>query len=626
MKISDFSHFSKRSHSEACPEHEDTASSLASSLLCALVIAAFSGAALSCAPDAPAPFGALPSKAQVEWQKMETNMFVHFGPNTFTSAEWGDGTESADIFAPSDLDCRQWARTAKAAGMKGIIITAKHHDGFCLWPNPESMHTVAYSSWRDGKGDVLKELSEACREYGLKFGVYISPWDRNDPHYGTDEYNDIFRKTLESALGNYGDVFEQWFDGACGEGPSGKRQVYDWDLFNSTVYKKQPSAVIFSDVGPGCRWVGNEYGSAGRTCWGTMNTEGRAPGSHIDLEVLNSGEAGGGKWVAPETDVSIRPGWFWRESENGKVKSLHDIMKIYYESVGRNSLLLLNVPADTRGHIHETDSVRLMEFRAAVDEIFAVDLAEGASVEASDERGCRFSAGNILDDDYDSYWTTADDVLTPSVTLAFDTPRVFNRVMIQEYIPLGQRVTDFIVEAMDTDGNWNMIARETTIGYKRILLIPETEAVALRINISGSFACPALNKVALYLDRISGVTPDAPLWAGDAPCEDNAEILAASEEKVLDLGGKTKASGFFYVPADKGRNGCVITYDLETSIDGHEWTKIFSDKMFDNIVNNPIRQEVRFASPVELRYIRMRPLRTSIPETYAVSDFGILAE
>ncbi len=605
-------------------------------------------AAVSCAPGAPEPYGALPSEAQVEWQKMETNMFVHFGPNTFTSAEWGDGTESADVFAPSDLDCRQWAATAKAAGMKGIIITAKHHDGFCLWPNPVCAHTVAQSSWMDGKGDVLRELALACREYGLKFGIYISPWDRNDPHYGTDEYNDVFRQTLESALGNYGEVFEQWFDGACGEGPNGKRQVYDWDLFNSTVFKMQPHAVIFSDVGPGCRWVGNEYGSAGRTCWGTMNIGDGTPGSHISQEQLNSGEMDGTHWVAAETDVSIRPGWFWRESENSRVKSLQHLMKIYYESVGRNSLLLLNVPADTRGHIHEIDSVRLMEMRAALDEVFSVDLADGASVEASHVRGHgrRFAAENLLDADYDSYWTVDDDVLTPSFTLSFDTPRVFNRIMLQEYIPLGQRVTGFSAEALGTDGKWREIALETTIGYKRIVLIPETEAEALRINITGALACPVLNRVALYLDRVSGVAPDEPLFHAGSSCagssSDNggvvtedevleigcptAEIIASSKAKVLDLGGIRTASGFFYAPADKGKDGCVITYDLDISTDGNTWTPVFRDKMFDNIVNNPILQEVRFPSLLELRYIRMTPLRTSSTDTYAVSAFGILAE
>ena len=581
----------------------------------------------SCSVRPPAPYGALPSDAQLKWQKMETNMFIHFGPNTFTSAEWGDGTESADVFAPSDLDCRQWASTAKAAGMKGIIITAKHHDGFCLWPNPVSGHTVAQSSWRDGKGDVLKELSEACREYGLEFGVYVSPWDRNDPHYGTDAYNDVFRRTLEDVLGRYGEVFEQWFDGACGEGPNGKVQVYDWNLFNNTVYKMQPDAVIFSDIGPGCRWVGNEYGSAGSTCWGTINVSWLSQGGNIDRGILNSGEMNGEKWVPAETDVSIRPGWFWRESENSRLKSLGDLMKIYYESVGRNSLLLLNVPPDTRGHIYEADSLRLMAFRAALDYVLSVDYAEGAMISASDVRGDSemFSPANLLDEDYDSYWAVDDGIMTPYVTLEFDSPRTFNRVMLQEYIPLGQRVYSFTVEAMSEDGQWTEIARETTIGYKRIVLVPQTTAVALRVNITGSLACPVLNRLALYQDNISGLGPEGPVAGKDCFIPEEY-IVPVSEAKVLDLGEVREADGFFYTPADLGQGGCVITYNLEVSLDGNDWTAVFKDRMFDNIVNNPVRQDVRFTSPVKMRYMRMTPVRTSDPDTYGISGFGILTD
>ena len=581
----------------------------------------------SCSVRPPAPYGALPSDAQLKWQKMETNMFIHFGPNTFTSAEWGDGTESADVFAPSDLDCRQWASTAKAAGMKGIIITAKHHDGFCLWPNPVSGHTVAQSSWRDGKGDVLKELSEACREYGLEFGVYVSPWDRNDPHYGTDEFNDVFRRTLEDVLGRYGEVFEQWFDGACGEGPNGKVQVYDWNLFNNTVYKMQPDAVIFSDIGPGCRWVGNEYGSAGSTCWGTINVSWLSQGGNIDRGILNSGEMNGEKWVPAETDVSIRPGWFWRESENSRLKSLGNLMKIYYESVGRNSLLLLNVPPDTRGHIYEADSLRLMAFRAALDYVLSVNYAEGAMISASDVRGDSemFSPANLLDEDYDSYWAVDDGIMTPYVTLEFDSPRTFNRVMLQEYIPLGQRVYSFTVEAMSEDGQWTEIARETTIGYKRIVLVPQTTAVALRVNITGSLACPVLNRLALYQDNISGLGPEGPVAGKDCFIPEEY-IVPVSEAKVLDLGEVREADGFFYTPADLGQGGCVITYNLEVSLDGNDWTAVFKDRMFDNIVNNPVRQDVRFTSPVKMRYMRMTPVRTSDPDTYGISGFGILTD
>ncbi|HYH55693.1 MAG TPA: alpha-L-fucosidase, partial [Anseongella sp.] len=240
----------------------------------------------------------IPSPQQTEWQQLEYYMFIHFGPNTFTDVEWGHGNEDPKVFNPSALDARQWARIARQAGMKGIIITAKHHDGFCLWPSKFSTHTVRESSWKNGRGDVLKELSEACREYGLKMGVYLSPWDRNHPSYGTAEYNKVFTGMLSEVLTGYGELFEVWFDGANGEGPNGKTQVYEWELFNGTVYRHQPDAIIFSDVGPGCRWIGNENGIAGETNWSTLNTEGFEPGAKApDTKILNQGEPDGKQWV-----------------------------------------------------------------------------------------------------------------------------------------------------------------------------------------------------------------------------------------------------------------------------------------------------------------------------------------
>lgn len=452
-----------------------------------------------CGQKAPAPYGVTPTPQQVAWQKMETNMFVHFGPNTFTSAEWGDGTEAEDIFNPTDLNCLQWAQTASQAGFGGIVITAKHHDGFCLWPSPESTHTVAASTWRDGKGDVLKDLSEACKTAGIKFGVYISPWDRNDARYGTPEYNTVFVNTLNSVLGGtYGPIYEQWFDGANGEGPDGRKQVYDWPLFNGTVYENQPDAIIFSDCGPGCRWVGNESGVAGRTSWSTMNVEGYEPGQRIPA--LTEGVKNGPAWIPSETDVSIRKGWFWKESENETVKSLNKLLQIWYESVGRNSLLLLNVPPDTRGHLHEIDSTRLMEFRAALDEI-QVNVATGAKAKASTTRGRNFRASALLDKNYDTYWAARDGESCASIEINLPEARSFNRVMIQEYIPLGQRVESFTIEVPDGDG-WKTVAEETTIGYKRIALIPQTKSDRIRINITSALACPALNNIELYQDNI----------------------------------------------------------------------------------------------------------------------------
>ena len=433
---------------------------------------------------------------------MEMNMFVHFGPNTFTGLEWGTGEEPEDIFNPTDLNCMQWVETAEKAGFKGIILTAKHHDGFCLWPNPASQHTVRECSWRNGQGDVLKELSDACAERGLKFGIYISPWDRHDPHYGTSAYNNVFLQTLESALTGYGPIFEQWFDGACGEGPNGKKQEYNWPAFFSKVTQLQPDAIMFSNIGPGCRWVGNEEGHAGETCWSMMTIDGYSPSHSPEIEILNTGEQNGHSWVPAETDISLHNGWFYREGE--EPKSLGQLLDIYYNSVGRNSLLLLNVPPDTRGHIAYKDSLRLMEFRNALDSIFAHNLAHKGTIQADHTRGFgqKFAAGNMLRNTYHSYWAPRDQDTTAVITISFPEKQCFNRIVLQEYIPLGQRIRDFDVDIKDNDGTWQTIAHGTTIGYKRILCTKEITTEQVRIRINKSMACPVLNGIGLFLDDI----------------------------------------------------------------------------------------------------------------------------
>ena len=451
--------------------------------------------------DAPEPYGAIPSKDQIEWQKMEYYMFIHFGPNTFTNVEWGDGKEDPKVFNPTNLNCRQWAATAKAAGMKAIIITAKHHDGFCLWPSNYSTHTVRESAWKDGKGDLLKELSEACKEYGLKFGVYLSPWDQNHPEYGTPEYNQIFANTLKEVLGGYGHVFEQWFDGANGEGPNGKKQEYDWTLFHKTVYDLQPHAIIFSDIGPGCRWMGNERGVAGETNWSTLNITGYTPGRGAPkTEELNNGVMNGEKWVPAETDVSIRPGWFYSPTTDDKVKSIGHLTDIYYTSVGRNSNLLLNVPPDRRGLIHPNDSARLMELRKIIDETFTDNLIKGAVANATNVRNGKkeyHPSFMLIEEDFDSYWATDDSVTKAVVTFDLDGEKTFNRLMLKEYIPLGQRVKQFSAEYWDGK-QWQLIERQTTIGYKRILRFPTVTASKIRVNIEDALACPVLNGIGLY--------------------------------------------------------------------------------------------------------------------------------
>lgn len=447
---------------------------------------------------APAPVGALPSPQQIAWQKLEYYAFVHFNMNTFTDEEWGHGQESPDSFNPTALDCRQWARVAKEAGMKGIILTAKHHDGFCLWPSAYTKHSVKNSKWQQGKGDVLRDLSAACKEYGLKFGVYLSPWDRNHPTYGTPEYNTIFQKMLQEVLSQYGEVFEVWFDGANGEGPNGKRQVYDWPAFEATVYKYQPQAIIFSDDGPGCRWVGNEDGYAGETNWSTLNRAQVFKG-YDKPEELTLGHEDGSHWIPAEADVSIRPGWYYHAAEDHQVKTLKQLADIYYASVGRNANLLLNLPVDRRGLVHETDAARLKELRAYLDGAFARDLALGRKASADKVRGRarEFSAAMATDGKSQTYWATDDGQASATLEVDFGKLTILNQVVVQEHLPLGQRVKKFQVSAW-VQGTWKPLAAGTTIGYKRILTFPDVETNKLQLRILESKASPAIAAFSAY--------------------------------------------------------------------------------------------------------------------------------
>ena len=441
-----------------------------------------------CQPPEPKPFGPVPSEAQLAWQRMEMNMFCHFGPNTFTGAEWGSGQEAGEVFAPTALDCRQWVNVAAQAGMGGIILTAKHHDGFCLWPSAYSSHTVPDTL------DVLRQFVGACHESGMKAGVYISPWDRNHPAYGTSEYNTVFANTLHEVHTHYGPFFEQWFDGACGEGLNGKRQEYDWPLFERTVLDINPQCVLFSDVGPGCRWVGNEEGRAGETNWSRLSVDdGQRTTSNGGC-----GMADGNRWIPAEVDVSIRPGWFWHKDEHPK--TVEELMEIYYNSVGRNGLLLLNVPPDTRGHIPAEDSAVLVAFKQERDRIFSNDLTQGAKVHAHSRLGHR--AKNVLDTSYNTYWAATTN--EPYITIELDTVREFDIIVIQEYIPLGQRVTMINLYGEEGDGMYPWTIPDdplcTTVGYKRIIRHDNngfwrTNKIKLHFYAD---APPIINRIALY--------------------------------------------------------------------------------------------------------------------------------
>lgn len=429
----------------------------------------------------------IPEKKQLDWQKLEMTAFIHFTINTFTNMEWGHGDESPEIFNPTDLNAEQWVKTLKDAGMKMVILTCKHHDGFCLWPTKTTTHSVASSPWKNGKGDVVKEVKEACEKYDMKFGVYLSPWDRNASCYGdSPAYNKFFLKQLKELLTNYGKVDEVWFDGANGEGPNGKKQIYDWGAYYSLINELQPQAVV-AVKGEDVRWVGTESGYGRETEWSVTPL---APGGREENVAINKAlgiksttkDLGSRKllakadhlfWYPAEVDVSIRPGWFFHEAENSRVKSLDKLVDIYFNSVGKNAVLLLNVPPDTRGLIHEIDVKRLKEFGEYIHNAFSNDLVIGANVSKKEAK--RITDGNI-----DTYWDIQD--LPATVEINFNENESFNVIMLQEYIKKGQRVELFKVEAF-IDGKWQAVCNSTTIGYKKLLRFNKVNTSKIKLTI-----------------------------------------------------------------------------------------------------------------------------------------------
>lgn len=456
--------------------------------------------------EPPAPYGPVPSERQMSWHQLEYYMFVHFTVNTFTDKEWGYGDEKESVFNPTEMDCRQWAKVARDAGMKGIIITAKHHDGFCLWPSDYTEHSVKNSSWQDGKGNVLEELRKACDEFGLKMGVYLSPWDRNSSVYGTPQYIDYYRNQLRELLTKYGDIFEVWFDGANGgDGYYGgaretrridNKTYYDWPNTHRIVRELQPDAVMFSDAGPDVRWVGNERGLGSNINWCLLRKDELWPGGNF-ANILGEGHEDGNHWVPAEVDVSIRKGWFYHPSQDSLVRSPENLMELYYSSVGRNCNLLLNVPPDRRGLLHENDVKSLLTFRELREKEFADELAKGSKTRASASRGKGYSSSNTVDGDPETYWTTKDDVTTAGITIDLGKETELNRILIQEYIKLGQRVQEFGVDAL-VKGEWTRIIDGTTIGYKIIRKFPVVKTSKIRLSILKSKACPVISNIELY--------------------------------------------------------------------------------------------------------------------------------
>ena len=451
------------------------------------------------------PVGPIPNKYQSDWQELEYYAFIHFNMNTFTNKEWGYGDEKPSQFNPTELDTRQWARVVKEAGMKGIIITAKHHDGFCLWPSKFTEHSVKNSPWKMGKGDLIRELSQACKEYGLKFGVYLSPWDRNHPSYGKSEYITYFRNQLRELLTEYGEIFEVWFDGANGgdgfygganeERRVDKKMYYDWPETIELVRSLQPQAVIFSDAGPDIRWVGNEKGYANETTWSPIYRDSVFAGMP-DFQRFASGQENGTHWVPTETDVSIRPGWYYHPEQDDQVKSLSKLVDIYYNSVGLNSSLLLNLPVDNRGLIHENEVKNLKALADYLNTTFSYNYSKGQKVKTSSTfKGYENKA--LIDDDKKTYWASGVNDQNPTIEIHLDNPALVNTFMIQEYLPMGQRVKSFYFEVF-SDGNWEKVYEGSTIGNKRLIRFKTQTIERARFTVTDKKAQIVISNIGLF--------------------------------------------------------------------------------------------------------------------------------
>lgn len=457
----------------------------------------------------PAPLYPLPTDAQMAWHEMETNAFIHFTTNTFTNLEWGFGNEPESIFNPTDLNVDQWAQVLHDAGFKMMILTCKHHDGFCLWPSAYTSHSIKNSPYKNGTGDIVKEASDAAKKYGLTFGIYLSPWDRNHADYGTSDYITYYRNQLKELFSNYGTITEMWLDGANGGngfygGKNETRKIngatyYDWPGTIQMIQTLAPQVLFFSDAGPSLRWIGNENGSAGETNWNMISPDTLYAGKAGIEGILNTGAENGTAWIPGECDVSIRPGWFYHAAENEQVKSPEKLFEIYLSSVGRGSTLLLNIPPDTRGLLHENDIAALQQFRKLLQKEFDNNLAKNALATASNYRGgmAAFSATQINDNNKETYWATNDNITAGSVQMQLPQVMLIKYVVLQEYIRLGQRVKSFTIEAW-IDGKWQQVAAATTIGYKRILKLEPVFTDKIKLTINSSRACPLISNMELY--------------------------------------------------------------------------------------------------------------------------------
>lgn len=623
------------------------------------------------AVEPPKPYGAVPSEAQLAWHELETYAFVHFTTNTFTGKEWGYGDEDPKIFNPTAFDADQIVGTLAKAGMKGVILTCKHHDGFCMWPTKTTDHSVAKSPWKNGKGDMVKEFSEAAKRHGIKFGVYLSPWDRNIANYGTPDYIKTYRAQLTELLTNYGPIFTVWHDGANGGDGyyGGKREkrgidrttYYDWPTTWAITRKLQPKAAIFSDVGPDVRWIGNEHGEANYPCWATydpVGSDGGAPSpGNTRYQQGTTGTVDGKHWLPGECDVSIRPGWFWHAEQNNRVRSPKNLLNLYFKSVGRGASFLLNVPPDRRGLIHENDVASLQGYKKALDEMFANNLAKGAKATADQNRGKGFEAAMMLDDDKKSYWAAPDDVKTATVELVLPEARTFSVVRLREPIRLGQRIRKFAIDVRE-NGNWTeWEGKGSSIGAHVLLRGKSVTADAVRVRILESAASPCLSEVSLWLeptdvsDSLAKADPNALSRAGwkitssfetkDHPashaidgnpatfwCTHDAEKgeQAPPQSLTLDLGKEQPVAALTFLPRQDGSAHAVVDkYRLEWSNDGSTWSKPLEGE-FSNIRANPVEQRVSLPAGTKTRYVRFTALGVLEKNNVTLAEIGVMTK
>ncbi|MHC8947442.1 alpha-L-fucosidase [Sphingobacterium hungaricum] len=613
------------------------------------------------AQDEPKPYGALPSERQLKWHEMETYVLIHYTPTTFQNKEWGYGDADPKLFNPSHFDANQIAKAAASGNFKGLISVAKHHDGFCLWPTKTTSYSVASSPWENGKGDMVKDFMEASHQAGLKFGVYLSAWDRNDTRYGTAEYADAYRAQLTELMTQYGELFTSWHDGANGGdgyygGLNEKRVVdrttyYEWvERTWPIVRKLQPNAMIFSDVGPDMRWVGNEKGFAAETSWATITPKGlngnaALPGV-VDDSNLMTGNRNGEFWIPAECDVPQRPGWFYHPDQDSKVKTPDELFEIYLKSVGRGGGMNLGLAPMPQGILHQNDVKSLKAFGEKLTNTFSKNLIDGATLKASNTRNRddkKFDVAHLLDDDRYSYWATDDDVKNSVVEITLPEKREFDLIRIRENIKLGQRIDSVQIE-VNKNGNWEYLASATSIGASRIIKLnkPSSE-LSYRIKIFAPVA-PALSEISFFKEYEKEFAFDAqesnqvdkskftiPELKSESKSvfDNNAKTFATVDLKnsksiTINLNSEQNISALSFTPRQDGsKAGTPTKYKVSGSRDGKKWNELASGE-FSNIRANPTAQYISFGKSVEVKFLRFEVVETLENDSkFSVAEFDL---